>query len=124
MFDRKQKRQRRHKRIRSKAFGTINVPRLCIFRSNKHIHAQLINDDTGKTILYGGDMETGKKLEKNISEKKKPAKLAASFEAGKLFAEKALKNKIDKIIFDRGGNRYHGRIKAFADGAREGGLKF
>lgn len=124
MFNRKESRQKRHKRIRAKAFGTADVPRLCVFRSNKHIHAQLIDDSSGKTILSINDIE---KSEKKIPQKGDTSvgrKIFSAKEAGKLIAEKAKKNKIEKIVFDRGGYQYHGRIKAFAEGAREGGLKF
>jgi len=124
MFNRKENRQKRHKRIRAKAFGTASVPRLCVFRSNKHIHAQLIDDSAGKTILSISDIEKSEKKSPQKSDISVGRKLAAAREAGKLIAEKAIKNKIEKIVFDRGGYQYHGRIKAFADGAREGGLKF
>ena len=88
--------------------GTAKRPRLCIFRSAKHIYAQLIDDDKGKTIAVA----TGKA---NIDKAKK---------VGKLIAKKALEKKIEKVIFDRGGYKYHGRVKAVAEGAREAGLKF
>ncbi|MBU2564263.1 50S ribosomal protein L18 [Patescibacteria group bacterium] len=94
----------RHKRIRGKIKGTSKVPRLCVFRSNKHIYAQLIDDDKGITIASSkGD---------------DPKKV------GKSVAEKAIEKKISKIVFDRAGFRYHGRIKDLADSAREAGLKF
>lgn len=119
MFDRNKKRQRCHKRIRAKIIGTAKIPRLCVFRSNKHIHAQLIDDSTGHTILAINDIEkSSKKSAQN------GGKTIAAKEAGKLIAQNALKNKIEKIVFDRGGYQYHGRIKAFAEGAREGGLNF
>jgi large subunit ribosomal protein L18 len=124
MFNRKENRQKRHKRIRAKAFGTSETPRLCVFRSNKHIHAQLIDDNTGKTILSINDIEKSAKKSSPKDNVPVGRKISSAREAGKLIAEKAIKNKIEKIVFDRGGYQYHGRIKAFAEGAREGGLKF
>jgi large subunit ribosomal protein L18 len=111
------KRTKRHKRIRAKMKGTAEVPRLCVFRSNKHVYGQLIDDEKGKTILSSSDFELKKS-------KIKSQKLKIAHEIGKLLAKKAMEKKIEKIVFDRGGYKYHGRIKALADGAREGGLKF
>ena len=104
----KSKRIRRHKRVRAKIFGASKRPRLCVFRSNKYIYAQLINDEKGAIIASA-------KGGLNIKEAKK---------VGESIAKKALGNKIDKVVFDRGGYKYHGRVKALADGAREAGLKF
>lgn len=115
----REKRKRRHKRIRAKVSGTSEVPRLYIFKSAKHIYCQLINDEKGQTILNASDLEI-KKAKKSKADKK----TAIAKEVGKLIAEKALKQKIGKIVFDRGGFIYHGRVKALAEGAREGGLKF
>lgn len=114
--NKKGKRHIRHKRIRAKIFGTKETPRLCVFSSNKHIYAQLINDEKSKTMVSASDLETKKTKDKG--------KLAVSRQVGKLIAEKAKELKITRIIFDRGGYKYHGRIKALADGAREGGLNF
>lgn len=115
-------RTRRHKRVRAKVSGTINKPRLCVFRSNKHVYASLIDDEKGITLLTANDKEIKKtKAEK---EEKISGKVAISFKVGELIAQKALKNKIEKVVFDRGGYKYHGRVKALADGARKGGLKF
>ena len=105
----------RHKKIRAKTKGSAEKPRLCVFRSNKHIYAQLFNDEKGTVIACSSDKE--------IKTKKK-GKVAAAFETGKALTAKALEKKIKNIVFDRGGYRYHGRVKAVADGAREGGLKF
>jgi len=107
----------RHRRIRKKIFGTKEKPRLCVFRSNNHIYAQLINDEKGETILSASDFELKK-------DKSSSGKIGIALKVGKLIAEKALKEKIEKIVFDRRGYKYHGIIKALADGAREGGLKF
>jgi large subunit ribosomal protein L18 len=115
----REKRSRRHKRCRAKIFGTTKCPRLCVFRSLNHIYAQLIDDEKGKTILSSSDLELAKSKTK-IQKKK----LDISKEVGKLIAQKAIEKKIEKVIFDRGGYKYHGRVKALAEGAREGGLKF
>jgi len=114
MLEKKAKRIIRHKRVRAKADGTSVKPRLCVFRSNQHIYAQLIDDTTGKTILAVNDSTTKGKDKKTDSSKK------VGIEVAKLAIEK----KITEVVFDRGGNKYHGRVKALAEGAREGGLKF
>jgi len=114
----KLKRNIRHKRLRAKVVGTAKKPRLSVSRSLKHMHVQLIDDEKGVTLLG----LTTKHLP--ASKSKKPlAKLDQAFALGKLLAEKALAKKITQAVFDRGGFKYHGRIKAVADGAREGGLK-
>jgi len=115
MLKKEEKRNRRHIRIRAKVKGTKKCPRLSVFRSNNHIYAQLIDDEKGKTILSASDI----KIDKNKLNKVQLAK-----EIGSLLAKKAIENKIEKIVFDRGGYKYHGRIKAIAEGAREAGLKF
>lgn len=117
MLAKQEKRYRRHKRIRAKVFGTSKVPRLVVFRSNKHIYAQLIDDEKGKTIAAASDLELKTK-------RKKISKIDKASEVGKLVAKKAIDKKITKVVFDRGGYAYHGRVKAVAEGAREGGLKF
>jgi len=114
MLEKKAKRIIRHKRVRAKVLGSESKPRLCVFRSSAHIYAQLINDATGKTILAVNDVDLKGKDKKVDSAKK----------IGKMIAEKAVEKKITEVIFDRGGYRYHGRVKALAEGAREGGLKF
>ncbi len=114
----KEKRYRRHKRIRAKVIGKSDVPRLCVFRSNNHIYAQLIDDQKGVVISAASDKE----IKKDKGSKKRKTELA--FETGKLIAQKARERKIEKIIFDRAGYKYHGRVKALAEGARKGGLKF
>lgn len=112
----REKRYRRHKRVRAKIFGTKEEPRLCVFRSLNHIYAQLVDDEKGKTIL---SVDDGK-----MKKEKAKGKIDIAKEVGKLVAEKAKGLKIEKVVFDRGGYQYHGRVKALADGAREGGLKF
>ena len=114
MLEKKAKRITRHKRVRAKVLGSESKPRLCVFRSAAHIYAQLINDASGKTILAVNDVELKGKDKKADSAKK----------IGKLIGEKAIEKKITEVIFDRGGYRYHGRVKALAEGAREAGLKF
>jgi large subunit ribosomal protein L18 len=100
--------------------GTKERPRLVIFRSLKYIYGQLIDDDQNKVILSASNV--GKKIPKNIKDAK--TKIDASREVGKTLGSLAVNSKIKEVIFDRNGYLYHGRIKAFADGAREGGLKF
>ncbi|MFZ5559626.1 MAG: 50S ribosomal protein L18 [Patescibacteria group bacterium] len=111
------KRYRRHKRVKAKIKGTVKIPRLCVFRSNKHIYGQLIDDEKGKTLVVASDLEI--KSSRPAGQKSKIANLV-----GELLAKKALEKKIDKVIFDRGGYKYHGRVKSLAEGARKGGLKF
>lgn len=107
------------RRIRQKVKGTSEKPRLSVFRSNNHIYAQLIDDVIGKTILSSST------LDKSISSGlDSTSTCEASILVGKLLAKKSLEAKIDKVVFDRGGHIYHGRIKALADAAREEGLKF
>ena len=111
-----QKRARRHKMIRARIKGTEARPRLCVFKSLNHIYAQLINDDKGKVLVSVSDFD--------VKKTKKETKVNSSSEVGKLIAGKAKDLKITTVVFDRGGFVFHGRIKAVADGAREGGLKF
>lgn len=106
-------RVRKHEKIRKKITGTKDQPRLAVFRSGKHIYAQIIDDQVGKTLAQASDFKMVKE------QKKKKA-----FEVGKELAEKALKLKIKKVVFDRGGFLYHGRVEELSKGAREGGLEF
>lgn len=129
MQNKQEKRIRRCQRVRSRISGSALKPRLCVFRSAKHIYAQLIDDEKGKTLIAGSDKELKTKTSlkvKKTKEGEKPlsGKQTLAFEVGKLIAEKALKNKIEKVVFDRGSYKYHGKVKALAEGAREGGLKF
>ena len=105
-----------HKKIRVRILGTKERPRLCVFRSQNHIYAQLIDDDNAKILMSASDID--------INSGQKSVKSEKAKEVGKLIAKKALEKKIDKVIFDRAGFVFHGRIKSLADGAREGGLKF
>ena len=115
MLKKQLKRQRIHKKIRAKIFGTKDRPRLSVFRSANHMYAQLIDDDKAKVLASVSDLKL--KLAKGN-------KTSHAMEIGKLIAKEAIAKKIEKVVFDRGGNVFHGRVKAVADGAREGGLKF
>jgi large subunit ribosomal protein L18 len=110
------KREKRKKVTREKTFGTKERPRLCVFRSLKHIYAQIVNDEEGRTLISASDLE--------LKDKKGLKKVEIAKEVGKLIAKKALEKQIEKVSFDRSGYKYHGRVKALAEGAREGGLKF
>ena len=108
-------RVRRHARVRAKISGTAEAPRLCVYRSNKNIEAQLIDDTKGNTLVSSSSMSLKLENGSNIEAAKK---------VGKDIAEKALAKGLKKIVFDRSGYIYHGRVKALAEAAREAGLKF
>ncbi len=114
----------RHRRVRAAIMGTANKPRLNIFRSNKHIFLQLINDEKGKTIVSASDLPVKGVRKKQGARKVKEVKTQSAFETGKVLAVLAQEKKIKYAVFDRGGYAYHGRVKAAAEGARLGGLKF
>lgn len=145
MLEKQQKRQRIHKKIRTKIFGTKERPRLCVFRSANHIYAQLIDDEKSKVLVAVSDLKLKKGnlpsppptskasdghgkasiFAKALADKSKgQGKMNRAMEVGKLIAKEAIKKKIERVVFDRGGFTFHGRIKSVADGAREGGLKF
>ncbi len=118
----------RHRRVRATVKGTSQRPRLSVFRSNQHVFLQLIDDEKRKTIVSASDLKSkagppraGEKAKTNIV---KMTKTKSAFSVGKALAELAKKKKIEYAIFDRGGYAYSGRVKAAAEGAREGGLKF
>jgi large subunit ribosomal protein L18 len=118
-FNRKAARQRLHRRIRKKVSGTAARPRLSIYFSGKHVYAQVIDDDAGKTLIAAST------IEKALLGKNKPGANRATAEVvGKTLAERARGKKIENVVFDRGGFQYQGKVKALADAAREGGLKF
>lgn len=121
-----QQRERRHARVRAKVLGTTERPRLSIFRSNKFIYAQIIDDEAGKTLVSASDMELKGSPSAKDSEgaKKKKGKIESSNTVGTELAKKAKEKNITKVVFDRGGYIYTGRVKAVADGARAGGLDF
>jgi large subunit ribosomal protein L18 len=108
-----ERRYQRHVRVRKKVLGSAERPRLAVYRSLKHIYAQVIDDSTGRTLAAASDLsiENGKKGER-------------ASEVGKILAQRAKEAGITQVVFDRAGFRYHGRVKAVADGAREGGLEF
>lgn len=111
-----EKKRQRHGRVRSRVTGSADVPRLNVFKGNQSIFLQIIDDAKGVTLVSVKDTE--------LKDKKTKGKVDKAKEAGKLLAEKAGKAGIEKVVFDRGGYKYHGRVKAVAEGAREGGLEF
>ena len=117
-FNKTNRRNRIKKRIRKIIIGTNKKPRLSVFRSNKEIYSQIINDSNGETIISASSRE------KVIADIKNSNKVLIAENVGKLLAEKALKKGIKDVIFDRGGYLYHGRVKSLAQGARSGGLNF
>ncbi len=110
------RKQKRARRVRMKIKGTVKSPRLSVYKSNKVIFAQLIDDDKGVTLLAVS--------EKDLSKAEKKTKTEKAKEVGLIIAKKSLAKKIESVVFDRGSYIYHGRVKALAEGAREGGLKF
>lgn len=114
-----QARERRHRRIRKKVLGSGERPRLCVYKSLNHIYAQIIDDTKGHTVVAFSTNDGGLKEEKGHK-----GNTAMAKKVGLALATKASAAGIKKVVFDRGGYRYHGRIKALADGAREGGLEF
>ena len=144
MLEKQIKRHKRHRRVRAKVKGTAKILRLCVFRSAGHIYAQLIDDNQGKVVANASDFrvvppkkgsrspssspkKSGAQTEVKKEVRPEPArsgKIAIAYEVGKIIAQKAVEKKVKKVIFDRGGYKYHGRIKALAEGAREGGLEF
>lgn len=116
---RKESTRRRHNRIRRSVTGTSERPRLAVFRSNQHIYAQVIDDVTQHTLVAASTLEADLKVKLESG-----ATRDASTEVGKLIAQRSLAKGIRQVVFDRGGNLYHGRIKALAEAARETGLDF
>ena len=114
--DRKMERTRRHIRVRRKISGTAERPRLCVYRSNSHIYAQIIDDVAGNTLVQAST------LDKEV--KTKHSNKEAAKEVGALIDKRAIDKKIETVVFDRGGYIYHGVVKELAEAAREGGLKF
>jgi large subunit ribosomal protein L18 len=112
----RQARERRHKRVRRDVSGTSERPRLCVFRSNRGIEAQLIDDLEAKTLAAASSLHLKKSFKGNKTDQ--------ANEVGKLLAANAKKAGVETVVFDRGGYLYHGRVKALAEGAREGGLNF
>jgi large subunit ribosomal protein L18 len=112
-------RRRRHARVRKRVHGTAARPRLCVFRSLSHIYAQVIDDESGRTLVAASDLEKESQASADSTSKTGRASLV-----GRLLGQRALQKGIKEIVFDRGGYRYHGRVKALAEAAREAGLKF
>lgn len=123
------KQQRRKARVRAKISGTAKIPRLSVFRSLNNTYVQLVDDERGKTLVSANSKETQKtkkqENKKTLKENKEVTKkVNEAFEVGKLIADKAQAKKIKQCVFDKGSYKYHGRVKAVAEGAREGGLIF
>lgn len=119
MQDRNKIRLRKHARVRRKVFGTPERPRLCVFRSTKHIYAQIIDDVSGNTLVAASTLDGALKGKLDYTGNK-----IAAREVGKLIGKKAIEKGIKQVVFDRGGYLYHGRVQELADGAREAGLEF
>ncbi len=117
--DIKAMRKIRHKRVRQKISGTTARPRLCVFRSLNHIHAQLIDDSRSQTLVSISTLDSQVRSKTNGKAKTKKAEVV-----GTLFAERSLNKGIKQVVFDRGGYKYHGRVKALAEAARKAGLEF
>jgi large subunit ribosomal protein L18 len=111
-------RKRRHARVRRKVRGTAERPRLVVFRSNAGIYAQVVDDERGHTVVAASS------LDKSLNSPDGEGKIGVANAVGKLVAERAKEAGIERVVFDRGGNRFHGRVKALAEGARESGLEF
>ena len=116
-------RARRHKRIRKTVFGTAERPRLVVYRSLRNIEGQIVDDHEGRTIVGLSTLSVDLK-QVEAAEEETSGRQAKAFAAGKMLAERAKEAGVSTVVFDRGGYKYHGRVKAFADGAREGGLEF
>ena len=116
-FNKENRRKRIHNRVRNKIKGTSERPRVCVFRSNKEIYCQLVDDRKGHTLAAASSRDAGV-CDKNTN------KVEQAKAVGRAIAEKAQAANITKVVFDRSGYLYHGRVKALADGAREGGLQF
>lgn len=114
--NRKSERERRHKRVRTKISGTAECPRLCVYKSNSNIYAQVIDDEKGVTLVSASTLEKSIKTKKSNKE--------AAKEVGALIAKRAIEKNIKSVVYDRGGCIYHGIIKELAESAREAGLEF
>ncbi len=117
-LDRHARRERRHRRVRKKVVGTPERPRLCVYKSLRHLYAQVIDDTQGHTLAYAST------LDRELRGKVTGPNMEAAKLVGTLIAERARAKGVTKVVFDRGGYPYHGVVKALADSAREGGLEF
>ncbi len=113
VLEKRVQREKRRKRLRRRIYGTAERPRLSVYRSNVHIYAQLVNDDEGNTLAAADSREVGDSENRTEAARK----------VGELVAQRAQDADIEEVVFDRGGNKYHGRVAALAEGARSGGLK-
>lgn len=120
-FDRQEAVRRRHLRVRRKVWGTADSPRLCLHRSARHLYAQLVDDDAQRTLLQ---VTTNRKSIKTELNRKSYCTIESAQRLGTEIGKLAVEAGIRRVVFDRGGNRYHGCVKTFADAAREAGLKF
>lgn len=114
-FSKREKRINRHRRVRAKVIGTKGIPRVSVFRSNRHISVQVFDDQTGKTLASAGDF---------ANQAKKANKTDRAETVGAILAEKIKAAGIEKVVFDRAGYKYHGRVKALAEALRKGGIRF
>ncbi|NOY80332.1 MAG: 50S ribosomal protein L18 [Kiritimatiellaeota bacterium] len=117
-LNRKEARRRRHRRVRGKVSGTAEIPRMSVRVTSKHLYVQFIDDEQGHTLAAASTVEP------TFRESGQRADASGAATLGKLAAERALEKKISRVVFDRGGHKYHGRLKAIAEAAREAGLKF
>ena len=117
-LSRAEARKIRHRRIRKKLTGTIQRPRLPVFRSSRHIYVSAVDDEAGHTLVAANTLQIKETLKVSAGNKD------AAYEVGKVVAQKLQEQSISEVVFDRGGYLYHGRVKSLAEGAREGGLKF
>ena len=116
---REEARKRRHRRVRKRVFGTAERPRLNVFRSHRHIYAQIIRDDVGRTLVAASTLDPEIRGQVGST-----GTVEAAFAVGRLLGQRASRAGLTKVVFDRGGYPYHGRVKALAEGAREAGLDF
>jgi large subunit ribosomal protein L18 len=114
----KERRKKKHRRVRKKISGRPSKPRFCVFKSNKHIYAQVVDDFTNRVLVGASSLSS------EVKEKFERGNCEAAHEVGRLTSERAQEMGIEEVVFDRGGYRYHGRIAAVAEGAREAGLQF
>jgi len=114
---RKEARWRRHRRVRKKVSGTVDIPRMAVCVTGKHIYIQLIDDAAGRTLISAST------LERTFRESGNRANVEGAAELGKIIAQRALEKQISRVVFDRGGFKYHGKVKAIAESAREAGLR-